>query len=40
MVEDGQSGGVTCAPIARDVYLALQNPGKPAATTALTATSR
>lgn len=24
MVEDGQSGGNTCAPIARDVYLALQ----------------
>jgi len=24
MVEDGQSGGGTCAPVARDVYLALQ----------------
>jgi penicillin-binding protein 2 len=24
MVEDGQSGGSTCAPIARDVYIALQ----------------
>lgn len=24
MVEDGQSGGMTCAPIARDVYIALQ----------------
>jgi len=28
MVEDGQSGGVTCAPIARDVYLALQAMGR------------
>lgn len=29
MVENGHSGGSTCAPIARDVYLALQNLDKP-----------
>ena len=41
MVENGAGGGgVTCAPIARDVYLALQNLGKPAVATALTATNR
>ena len=40
MVEDGQSGGSTCAPIARDVYVALQNPGKPGTATPLTALTR
>jgi penicillin-binding protein 2 len=37
MVENGTSGGATCAPIAHDIYLALQNLRKTAATTALTA---
>lgn len=32
MVEDGQSGGATCAPIARDVYVALKNLNRPAGT--------
>jgi penicillin-binding protein 2 len=40
MVENGASGGSTCAPIARDVYLALQSPAPTVPTTALTATSR
>lgn len=30
MVEDGGSGGATCAPIAHDVYLGLQTLGQPA----------
>lgn len=33
MVEDGQSGGGTCAPIARDVYLALQQMNRTATNT-------
>ena len=37
MVEDGQSGGSTCAPIARDVYLALQQINR-TATNALATT--
>ncbi len=40
MVENGASGGATCAPIARDVYLALQNPTAVVPTTSLTTTSR
>jgi penicillin-binding protein 2 len=36
MVEDGQSGGGTCAPIARDVYLALQQMNRPATNTLAT----
>ena len=27
MVEDGQSGGATCAPVARDIYRALEQFG-------------
>jgi len=38
MVENGASGGSTCAPIARDVYLALQNLNQPS--TNLTAVIR
>ncbi len=40
MVENGASGGSTCAPIARDVYLALQNLDKPVASNTLTAATR
>lgn len=40
MVENGVSGGATCAPIARDVYLALQNLKPPAAAAALSAANR
>jgi penicillin-binding protein 2 len=40
MVEDGSSGGTTCAPIAKDVYLALGAFEKRNATNSLTASSR
>lgn len=40
MVENGASGGSTCAPIARDVYLALQNLDRPGTATTLTAAPR
>ncbi len=40
MAENGASGGSTCAPIARDVYIALQNFNKPVATNTLTAATR
>lgn len=40
MVENGASGGSTCAPIARDVYLALQNLDKPGTPNPLTAATR
>jgi hypothetical protein len=36
MVEDGESGGGTCAPIARDVYLALQQMNRTAPNTVAT----
>ena len=31
MVENGTSGGTTCAPVARDVYMALEKLAAPAA---------
>lgn len=40
MVENGASGGSTCAPIARDVYLALQNREKSDVRNTLTAATR
>lgn len=40
MVENGASGGSTCAPIARDIYLALQTPGKAGGQNHLTAATR
>jgi cell division protein FtsI/penicillin-binding protein 2 len=40
MVENGASGGSTCAPIARDVYVALQNFDQPVAANPLTAATR
>ena len=36
MVEDGHSGGSTCAPIARDVYIALQQMSRTATNTLAT----
>ena len=40
MVENGASGGSTCAPIARDVYVALQNLDKAGVANPLTAAAR
>jgi len=40
MVENGISGGSTCAPIARDVYIALHNLNQTAAATNLTEVNR